>query len=152
MKRFVPALAAALLLSGGAYAQSINIGPGGVSVDPRTPRERHVDREIRREERRDRYERDREREYRAKYRGERCRTVTTRDETPRGVVRRTTRVCDGVGASQRRLRERAQPAFCVDVVDLNRVAAVAPVAAALYSFLRWGWSSPETARRNFGRG
>ncbi len=36
MKRCVPVVAIALLASGGAYAQSINIGPGGVSVDPRT--------------------------------------------------------------------------------------------------------------------
>lgn len=94
MKRLVPALVAALLASGGAYAQSINIGPGGVSVDTRSPRERAVDREIRREERQDRYERAREREWRrANYRDD-CRTVTTERETPRGVVRRTTRVCD----------------------------------------------------------
>lgn len=87
MKRFALGIAAALLVSGSAYAQSINIGPGGVSVDPRSPHERRVDREIRREERRDRYER-------ARYRGERCRTVTTREETRHGMVRRTTRVCD----------------------------------------------------------
>lgn len=90
MKRLILGLTAALLLGGGAYAQSIDIGPGGVRVDPRTPYERHVDREIRRE----RYERAREREYRARYRDERCRTVTTREDTPRGTVRRTTRVCD----------------------------------------------------------
>ncbi|MCR4520589.1 MULTISPECIES: hypothetical protein [Bosea] len=95
MKRLVPALVVALLASGGAYAQSINIGPGGVSVDTRSPRERAVDREIRREERQDRYERAREREWRrANYRGEGCRTVTTERETPRGTVSRTTRVCD----------------------------------------------------------
>ena len=35
-----------------AIAQSIDIGPGGVRVDPRSPRERDRD-EIRREERRD---------------------------------------------------------------------------------------------------
>ncbi|CAM5214992.1 hypothetical protein ARD30_20900 [Bosea thiooxidans] len=91
MKRFVPALIAALLASGGAYAQSINIGPGGVSVDPRSPRERAIDREIRQE----RYERMREREWRrARYRDDDCRTVISERETPRGVVRRTTRVCD----------------------------------------------------------
>ncbi|WP_293796465.1 hypothetical protein [uncultured Bosea sp.] len=94
MKRLVPALFAALLMSGGAYAQSINVGPGGVSVDTRSPRERAIDRDIR-EERRDRYERHREREWRrANYRRGDCRTVTTERETPRGVVRRTTRVCD----------------------------------------------------------
>lgn len=92
MKLIIPAMTALLLVSGGAYAQSINVGPGGVSVDPRTPHERAIDRDIRREERwreRDRYERRRD------LRAERdCRTVTTREETPRGVVRRTTRVCD----------------------------------------------------------
>ena len=93
MKRLVPALFAALLLSGGAYAQSINVGPGGVSVDTRSPRERAIDREIR-EERRDRYERHREREWRRAHSRRDCRTVTTERETPRGVVRRTTRVCD----------------------------------------------------------
>lgn len=96
MKRFVPVIAFALLASGGAYAQSINIGPGGVSVDPRSPQERAVDREMRHE----RYERAREREWRRAnyrgdgYRGDGCRTVTTERETPRGMVRRTTRVCD----------------------------------------------------------
>lgn len=93
MKRIIPAVIAAVLVSGSAYAQSINIGPGGVSVDPRSPRERAIDRDIRREERarqRDRYERRRD------WRAERdnCRTVQTREEGPRGVVRRTTRVCD----------------------------------------------------------
>jgi hypothetical protein len=93
MKRLVPALLAALLMSGGAYAQSINVGPGGVSVDTRSPRARAVDREIR-EERRDRYDRHREREWRRASSRRDCRTVTTERETPRGVVRRTTRVCD----------------------------------------------------------
>jgi hypothetical protein len=37
-----------------ALAQSIDIGPGGVRVDPRTPRERDRD-EIRREERREEF-------------------------------------------------------------------------------------------------
>ena len=94
MKRLVPALLAALLMSGGAYAQSINVGPGGVSVDTRSPRERAIDREIRREDRRDRYERHREREWRRANSRRDCRTVTTERETRRGVVRRTTRVCD----------------------------------------------------------
>ncbi|WP_306226060.1 hypothetical protein [Bosea beijingensis] len=93
MKRLVPALLAALLMSGGAYAQSINVGPGGVSVDTRSPRERAIDREIR-EERRDRYDRRREREWRRASSRRDCRTVTTERETRRGVVRRTTRVCD----------------------------------------------------------
>ncbi|WP_156410258.1 hypothetical protein [Bosea sp. Root381] len=90
MKRLMPALLAALITtSGAAYAQSINIGPGGVQVDPRSPRERAVDREIRRE---DRY-RERERYQRVRDRGD-CRTVTTIRETRRGEVRRTERVCD----------------------------------------------------------
>ena len=93
MKRLVPALLVALLMSGGAYAQSINVGPGGVSVDKRSPRERAIDREIR-EERRDRYDRHREREWRRANSRRDCRTVTTERETPRGVVRRTTRVYD----------------------------------------------------------
>lgn len=87
MKRLITAAFAALLLTGAAHAQSINLGPGGVSVDTRSPRE------IRQEQRyreRERYER---REMRAN-RGRDCRTVTTREETRRGVVRRTTRVCD----------------------------------------------------------
>ncbi|WP_342107956.1 hypothetical protein [Methylobacterium sp. SI9] len=37
-----------------ALAQSIDIGPGGVRVDPRSPRERDRD-EIRREERREEF-------------------------------------------------------------------------------------------------
>jgi hypothetical protein len=37
---------------GGVTAQSIDIGPGGVRVDPRSPRERGHD-DIRREERRE---------------------------------------------------------------------------------------------------
>lgn len=92
MKLIIPAVTAVLLASSGAYAQSINVGPGGVSVDTRTPHERRMDREIRREERwRDR---ERGRWERSSYRGGDCRTVTTREEGPRGVVRRTTRVCD----------------------------------------------------------
>jgi hypothetical protein len=95
MKFIIPALVATMLAGSGAYAQSINLGPGGVSVDPRSPRERSVDREIRREDRmrdRDRYERRMDR--RAERRGRDCRTVTTREETRRGVIRRETRVCD----------------------------------------------------------
>ncbi len=96
MKFIVPAIVATLLSIGSVSAQSINLGPGGVSVDPRGPRERVIDRENRRDER-DRFERrERRREWRAERRGERerCRTVTTREETRRGTVRRTTRVCD----------------------------------------------------------
>ncbi|SIP90726.1 hypothetical protein [Bosea sp. (in: a-proteobacteria)] len=91
MKRFIPAMIAAVLISGSAYAQSINVGPGGVSVDTRSPQERVMDREMRR----DRYERQREREWRrANSRDKRCRTITTQRETPRGVISRTERVCD----------------------------------------------------------
>ncbi|MGQ3282298.1 hypothetical protein [Bosea sp. (in: a-proteobacteria)] len=89
MKRFIPVLLAALVATGGAYAQSINIGPGGIEVDPRSQRDRAVERDIRREERareRARYERVRERDN--------CRTVTTIRETRRGEVRSTERVCD----------------------------------------------------------
>lgn len=96
MKLVLSTLVAGLLLgSAGAQAQSVEIGPGGVSIDPRSPRERAVDREIRREERwreRDRWER--RRAWRAERYGDDCRTVTTVRETPRGEVRRTTRVCD----------------------------------------------------------
>lgn len=88
MKIIIPALVAALLAGGGAYAQSLQIGPGGVTVDPRSPRERAIDREIRRDERAERrWDRRRAR------RGD-CRTVTTVRETPRGQVRRTQRICD----------------------------------------------------------
>jgi hypothetical protein len=41
-----------------AVAQSIDIGPGGVRVDPRSPRERERD-EIRREERREEFREER---------------------------------------------------------------------------------------------
>ena len=64
MKLALSTIAVGLLLgSTGVSAQSVNIGPGGISVDPRTPRERAIDREIRREERwreRERYERRRD--------------------------------------------------------------------------------------------
>ncbi|MBN9467812.1 MAG: hypothetical protein J0J10_03465 [Bosea sp.] len=95
MKLALSTIAVGLLLgSAGVSAQSVNIGPGGISVDPRTQRERAIDREIRREERwreRERYER--RRDWRAE-RGRDCRTITETRETPRGEVRRTTRVCD----------------------------------------------------------
>jgi hypothetical protein len=89
MKLLASTLVAGLLLgSAGAYAQSVDIGPGGVRIDPRTPSQRAMDREDRWRER-DRWER------RRAYRAERdCRTVTQVRETPRGEVRRTTRVCD----------------------------------------------------------
>ncbi|WP_332682257.1 hypothetical protein [Bosea sp. (in: a-proteobacteria)] len=96
MKFLLSTLAVGLLLgSAGVNAQSLNIGPGGVTVDPRSPRERAIDRDIRREERwreRDRYER--RRDYRAERRRGDCRTVIETRDTPRGEVRRTTRVCD----------------------------------------------------------
>ncbi|MGW9329020.1 hypothetical protein [Bosea sp. NPDC055594] len=95
MKFALSTIAIGLLLgSAGVSAQSVSIGPGGISVDPRTQRERAIDREIRREERwreRERYER--RRDWRAE-RGRDCRTITETRETSRGEVRRTTRVCD----------------------------------------------------------
>ena len=96
MKTLIPAALAALLMAGTASAQSINIGPGGVSVDPRSPQERAIDRDIRREERareRDRYERRAER---ARWERDRrdCRVIVEHEETRRGTVRRETRVCD----------------------------------------------------------
>jgi hypothetical protein len=95
MKFALSTIAIGLLLgSASVSAQSVSIGPGGISVDPRTQRERAIDREIRREERwreRERYER--RRDWRAE-RGRDCRTITETRETPRGEVRRTTRVCD----------------------------------------------------------
>jgi hypothetical protein len=94
MKRIIPAILAAVLVGGSAYAQSINIGPGGVGIDTRSPRERAIDREERREMRMRERRRDERREWRAERRGRDCRLVTTRTETPRGVVRRETRVCD----------------------------------------------------------
>jgi len=90
MKRFMSALIGATLITGGAYAQSISVGPGGIGVDTRGPRDRVIEREVRRDgyDRRD----DRRRvEYRNR---ERCRTVITREETRRGVVKTRQRVCD----------------------------------------------------------
>jgi hypothetical protein len=90
MKRFIFALIGATLITGGAYAQSISVGPGGIGVDTRGPRDRVIEREVRRDgyDRRD----DRRRvEYRNR---ERCRTVITREETRRGVVKTRQRVCD----------------------------------------------------------
>lgn len=98
MKRLIPAIVAAIVLAGAAQAQTINLGPGGIGIDTRSPRDRAIDREIRREERFRERERERRAERRAERRferrGERCRTVTTREETRRGVIRRTTRICD----------------------------------------------------------
>lgn len=90
MKRFISALIGATLITSGAYAQSISVGPGGIGVDTRGPRDRVIEREVRRDgyDRRD----DRRRvEYRNR---ERCRTVITREETRRGVVKTRQRVCD----------------------------------------------------------
>lgn len=100
MKLFIPTLVIAGLLSGAAGAQSINIGPGGVSVDPRSPQERAYqrdraeERDIRRDERARERDREERRDRRVERRGDDCRTVITREETPRGLVRRETRVCD----------------------------------------------------------
>lgn len=98
MKLFIPALIAATLMTGGAYAQSISVGPGGVGVDTRGPRDRVIEREVRRD---DGFERRSDRGYdrrddrrRVEYRDrERCRTVITREETRRGVVKTRQRVC-----------------------------------------------------------
>lgn len=96
MKLVLSTLAVGLLLgSAGVNAQSLSVGPDGVTVDTRSPRERAIDREIRREERwreRDRYER--RRDWRVERRRDDCRTITETRETPRGEIRRTTRVCD----------------------------------------------------------
>ncbi|SFI03394.1 hypothetical protein SAMN05216304_101511 [Bosea sp. OK403] len=99
MNRFIPALVATLVMTGGAYAQSINIGPGGVGVDTRGPRERVIEREVRRDDG-DGYDRRSDRGYRrddrrrAEFRDrERCRTVVTREETRRGVIKTRQRVC-----------------------------------------------------------
>lgn len=89
MKLFIPALLTAMMATSGAYAQSIGIGPGGIEIDPRTPRDRAIERDIRREER----ARERYRYQRARDRGD-CRTVTTVRETRRGEVRETQRICD----------------------------------------------------------
>lgn len=94
MKLVIPALIAMILAGSGAYAQSINIGPGGVSVDPRTPRERAIDRDIRREERWRERERAERRAERRAWRGRDCRTITTTEESRRGRITRQTRVCD----------------------------------------------------------
>lgn len=98
MKRLIPALIAATLMTGGAYAQSISVGPGGVGVDTRGTRDRVIEREVRRddgfERRSDRYDRRDDRR-RVEYRNrERCRTVITREETRRGVIKTKQRVCD----------------------------------------------------------
>lgn len=101
MKRLIPALIAATLMTGGAYAQSISVGPGGIGVDTSGPRERVIEREVRRDDR-DRYDRRSDRGYdrrddrrRVEYRNrERCRTVITREETRRGVIKTRQRVCD----------------------------------------------------------
>lgn len=87
MKIIIPALVAAVLAGGGAYAQTLELGPGGVRVDPRSPRERAIEREVREDREDRRWERRRARR-------DDCRTVTTVRETPRGEIRRTERVCD----------------------------------------------------------
>ncbi|MCJ2067271.1 hypothetical protein MKK75_00345 [Methylobacterium sp. J-030] len=49
-----------------AVAQSIDIGPGGVRVDPRSPREREIDAE-RREDRREEFREERREERRREF-------------------------------------------------------------------------------------
>ena len=96
MKRFMSTLIAATLIAGGAFAQTISVGPGGVGVDTRGPRDRVIEREVRRDD--DRYEGRSDRRYdrrRVEYRErERCRTVVTREETRRGVIKTRQRVCN----------------------------------------------------------
>ncbi len=95
MKLILSTLVAGLFLgAAGSHAQSINLGPGGISVDPRSDRQRAIERDIRRDERARERERERRREERAERRRDDCRTVVTREETRRGVVTRETRVCD----------------------------------------------------------
>lgn len=86
--------AAALLGIAGAQAQTLEVGPGGVGVDMRGPRERARD-EDRREEFRDRRRAERFRD-RDDYRrgGRRCREVTVRSRNEYGErVTRTRREC-----------------------------------------------------------
>jgi len=110
MKKLVLVTAALAALAGPALAQGIEIGPGGVRVDPGYDRRDRVERYERREERRDWNRRDgrrdweRRRAYRdrdddvvvVRRRGpERCRYVTVIRELRNGdEVRRRIRRCD----------------------------------------------------------
>lgn len=80
MKLFIPALLTAMMATSGAYAQSIGIGPGGVQIDPRTPRDRAIERDIRREDR----ARERYRDQRS-----RSRRLPDRDDSARDAPRRS---------------------------------------------------------------
>ncbi len=94
MKRLGIALALTVLATGGASAQSLSIGPGGIGVDVDGPRrvERRIIREVEPEERvvvRRRY-RDVERTG-----STRCRTTIVRRENRFGeLVTRRIRECD----------------------------------------------------------
>lgn len=73
-----------------AQAQRLDVGPGGVGVDLRTPGQRARDRELREMEREDR--RDRRRAMRDRYDG--CREVTVTERNRYGErVTRTRREC-----------------------------------------------------------
>jgi hypothetical protein len=74
-------LAAGLCAAAPAQAQSIDIGPGGVRVDPRSPREREID-AIRREERRDAIREERRDEIRREMRREERRRELDDDLPP----------------------------------------------------------------------
>lgn len=85
MRVLMSAAVAVLLTTAGASAQSVQIGPGGVQIDPRTPAERAIDRDIRREQRAREYRR----EVRRGYDEDDCRTtrITERDRFGRRVTR-----------------------------------------------------------------
>lgn len=84
MRLVMSTIVAVLMATAGASAQSVQIGPGGVRLDPRSPAERAIDRDIR-EERRGRVYR---REVRRNYRDD-CRTtrITERDRFGNRVTR-----------------------------------------------------------------
>lgn len=86
-------LAAGLLSASAAGAQTFEVGPGGVGVDMRSPRQRERDM-LREEERRERW-RERRRAERDMYRDDRdCREVTIRTRNEFGErIERTRREC-----------------------------------------------------------
>lgn len=98
---FAVAAFTALSAASSVSAQSINIGPGGVSVDPTSPRERAIERERaleRQDRRRSRDERVQDRAYERGVRDgsapRNCRTVNVREEDEDGnIVRRRVRQC-----------------------------------------------------------
>ena len=70
---------ATILASPAAFAQSLDIGPGGPRLDLRNERQREHDRDMRRDERRGMRDYDRRG-------GERCREVTVRERDEDGNV------------------------------------------------------------------